>query len=304
MLKLVLAEVEPIHVRRHLDALDTGAPMKQKVRTFLHRVFREAVDLEMISANPVARVRAPRVEHNERPVLTLDEVRYLFKAAKGDRLEGLVVLAVTTGMRPAEMLGLRRRDVYLNDGFLVVTGDLVQKPGGPTIEATKTKQSRRRIDLPPIALDALRERLKLCFGEVGSELVLRRHQERRFTTTTYGTAGGSRRSSKAAEIAEKAAREASDARYRFPTALRLYDLRHTANALNAPAGVPIQVARERMGTRQSSSLRTPTAISIRACNAKRQTAFKSSCRRSRGKVSAELVYPLVYGDEAKSKKAI
>jgi hypothetical protein len=77
MLKLVLAEVEPIHVRQHLDQLDAGAPTKQKFRNLLHRIFEEAVSLDMVASNPVARVKAPRVEHKERPVLTLEEVGFL-----------------------------------------------------------------------------------------------------------------------------------------------------------------------------------------------------------------------------------
>jgi integrase len=113
----------------------------------------------------------------------------------------------------------------------MVTGDLVQHLGGLTIEATKTKHSRRRIDLPEDAIVALRDRLKLCFGEGGSQLV--------FTTATGKPVhDDSLRHRwwkplllKAAEIAEKAARESGDPTYRFPTKLRLYDLRHTAKYL-------------------------------------------------------------------------
>lgn len=49
---------------------------------------------------------------------------------------------------------------------------------------------------------------------------------------------------KTAEIAEK---DAGDSTYRFPTDLRMYDLRHTSNALMRLAGVAIEVASERMG---------------------------------------------------------
>jgi len=52
---------------------------------------------------------------------------------------------------------------------------------------------------------------------------------------------------KAAALAEKHAREAGDPAYRFPVDLRMYNMRHTANALMGYAGIALEVARERMG---------------------------------------------------------
>jgi len=51
----------------------------------------------------------------------------------------------------------------------------------------------------------------------------------------------------AAELVEKAARNVGDTAYRFPIGLRMYDLQHAANTLLSYAGVPLEVARERMG---------------------------------------------------------
>lgn len=154
---------EPVHIRQHLDALDTGAAMKQNIRTFLHRIFRKAVDLDMISGNPVSRVRAPKVEHRERPTLTPHEVGYLLRAVSGDRLEALVILALTSTMGPAALLGLRRGEVYLAEGFLMVTGDLVQAPG-----CSRSRQQRRNI--AAAALTYRRSRSKRCVS--GKALLL------------------------------------------------------------------------------------------------------------------------------------
>jgi integrase len=209
-------------------------------------------------------------------------------------------------MRPAEMLGLRRRDVYPNDGFLMVTGNLVQAPGkAPAIEATKTKHSRRRIDLRGVAVAALRERRKRCFSEGGGELVFTAAGNQPIHDDNLRHRWWKPLLVKAAEIAEKAAREAGDSAYRFPTALRLYDLRHTANALNALAGVPLQVARERMG--HASMKLTAGTYGHLYPSMQRDAADRIeglSSQKSRGKVSTALVYPLVYGDDANSKKAM
>ena len=45
-------------------------------------------------------------------------LRSLLKAVQGDRLEALYVLAITTGMRQGELLGLRWRDVDVERGRL------------------------------------------------------------------------------------------------------------------------------------------------------------------------------------------
>jgi len=304
-----LIDVEPYDIRQHLDGLETGAAMKQKIRTFLHRIFREAVDLDMIASNPVARVRAPKVEHRERPALTPQEVYYLLKAVEGDRLEALVVLALASGMGPAELLGLRRRDVFLTEGFVQVTGDLVQVPGGsPTIEATKTKHRRRRIDLPSFATDALRERLKLCFAERSGELVFTTVSGKPIHDDNLRHRWWKPLIEKAAALAEKDARAAGDSSYRFPANFRMYDMRHTANALAALAGVAIEVEQKRMGH-----------SSIRTTNDKYGHVFRSMQRGAAGLLetlftairtgTAEpdevaLLHPLLHGDNDKTQKAI
>ena len=52
--------------------------------------------------------------------LTAEHVKVLFEAARGDRLEALYVLAVTTGLRQGELLGLKWDDIDLEVGTLQV----------------------------------------------------------------------------------------------------------------------------------------------------------------------------------------
>ena len=152
-------------------------------------------------------------------------------------------------MGPGELFALRPRDVQLAGGFVVVDGDLVEVVGQrPHIEETKNRFRRRRIDLPPMALDALRKRLKLrlaenpkveqVFTSAEGTLIHMSNLRRRWWKPLL---------QRAAALAEKAAHKAGDTQYRFPTDLRMYDLRHTANALLSYIGVPLEVARERMG---------------------------------------------------------
>ncbi len=97
--------------------------------------------------------------------LTPEQIGVLFGAARGDRLEALYVLAVTTGLRQGELLGLKWEDVDLDAGTLQVRRALTTTKGGPVLAAPKTKGSRRSVKLTQTASDVLRSHLKRQLGE-------------------------------------------------------------------------------------------------------------------------------------------
>ncbi len=70
--------------------------------------------------------------------------------------EALWLLAVTSGMRQGELLGLRWSDVDLDQGILHVTGNLSRGSNGLEVTRPKTHRSRRPIRLSQVATDALR----------------------------------------------------------------------------------------------------------------------------------------------------
>jgi len=71
-----------------------------------------------------------------------DEVRAFLAAARSDRFFALYLLALSTGMRQGELLGLRWGDVHPD--HVIVRGSLDQTTR--KIAATKTAGSRRRVD--------------------------------------------------------------------------------------------------------------------------------------------------------------
>jgi integrase len=80
--------------------------------------------------------------------LAPEQVGVLFGAARGDRLEALYVLAVTTGSRQGELLGREWEDVDRDGGTLRVRRALTTAKGGPLPAAPKNKDSRRSVKLP------------------------------------------------------------------------------------------------------------------------------------------------------------
>jgi integrase len=86
----------------------------------------------------------------------------LFRAAREDedRLEALYVLAVTTGMRQGELLGLKWEDVDLEREVLQVRRTLVKNGGKLGLGEPKTKKSRRTVHLTGRAVGALKQHRK------------------------------------------------------------------------------------------------------------------------------------------------
>jgi integrase len=74
----------------------------------------------------------------------------------GDRFEALYVLAITTGLRRGELLGLRWDDADLNRGTLRVGRALVREGGRHVVGETKTKRGRRRVNLTPRTVATLK----------------------------------------------------------------------------------------------------------------------------------------------------
>jgi integrase len=85
----------------------------------------------------------PTRQRHEFDTFTVEQARSFLKAVRGDRLEALYVLAITTGMRQGELLGLRWQDVDLERRRLQLVRQL------------KNRQSRRAVLLPELAATAL-----------------------------------------------------------------------------------------------------------------------------------------------------
>jgi integrase len=96
------------------------------------------------------------VKRHEIQPLSATQARTFLDAAQGDRFEALYVLALITGMRLGELLGLRWQDVDLSAGMLQVRYTLLRLRDGLRLTEPKTARSRRRIALAPSAVDALR----------------------------------------------------------------------------------------------------------------------------------------------------
>jgi len=126
------------------------------VRSVLRRSLGHAVRQGLLVRNVAALTVGPRIPRAETRALTLDEVRVLLEAAKGQRYEVGSVLLIETGMRLGELLGLGWDDVDLDAGQLHIRQTLSTLNGKIVLDEPKTARSRRPYELSGQAIDSLR----------------------------------------------------------------------------------------------------------------------------------------------------
>jgi integrase len=139
---------------------------RHQAATTLGTALRHAVRLKLIPANPAAGLAKPRPKETEVEILTEQQSRHLLATAAGHRLSALYVVALTSGMREGELLALHWPAVDFERAAVSVLHTLkAKKGGGFTLEPPKSKRSRRVIDLPRVAMDALHEHRKAMLAE-------------------------------------------------------------------------------------------------------------------------------------------
>jgi integrase len=143
------------------------------VHRTLAQALAHAVKTDVLFRNPAKQVKPPRPQSREIAILTKPEVATLLQAAEATWLQVPVLVAVTTGMRRGELLGLRWSDIDLAQARLTVNQSLERVKGKTVFKAPKTRGSRRTITLPSFTVEALtrhraaqaRERLQLGLGK-------------------------------------------------------------------------------------------------------------------------------------------
>lgn len=153
------------HVQHWLDQ-DAGAPRTvHHHRAVLRRALNVAVRRRYIDRNPALAVDLPDASWNGAKPLNLDEAKRLLEATKGDRLHALWRLALDTGLRQSEILGLGWDDVDLDAGVVAVTSQL-QRIGGAWVRTpTKADRALGVLALDAATVDALRDHQRRMAAE-------------------------------------------------------------------------------------------------------------------------------------------
>jgi len=126
-----------------------------RLRAIMSSALAHAVGEGALPLNVAAAVRLPSPRARFEP-FTASEARKYLRAAREHRHGPLYELALRTGLRQGELLGLRWTDLDLDAGHLTVRRTLARTPGGATFQDVKTHRSARRISIPRECITALR----------------------------------------------------------------------------------------------------------------------------------------------------
>jgi len=128
----------------------------QKVHTMINDSLKKAERWGYINKNHASLVDRPKATKKEVQVWTVDEVKRFLNHLEGNRYSIAFLLALTTGMRQGEILGLRWKDVDFENGCIRITQTL-SADGKEILPYTKTKSGSRVIDLDDDTLSRLKK---------------------------------------------------------------------------------------------------------------------------------------------------
>ncbi|MFM9449925.1 tyrosine-type recombinase/integrase [Streptomyces europaeiscabiei] len=127
------------------------------VRAVLKSALEHAVREDELPRNVARNVKTAAPRPRRFQPLTAAEARQLLHAANGDRLHALYELALRTGLRKGELLGLHWEDLDLDGGTATIHRSLQRtRSQGLTVLNTKTLASERRIALPTECISSLK----------------------------------------------------------------------------------------------------------------------------------------------------
>jgi integrase len=222
--------------------------LRAMVLTLLRSALDQAVRWELVPRNVARLVDKPCSDSRKMVTLDRDQVARFLEAAKPTPFAALYTLALTLGLRRGELLGLQWRDVDFEKGTVSIVRSVVNLRGKPHVAETKTDSSRRLVDLPAVAVRALREQQVRLFArklraspwvfpnEDGGPMSPRNLIRRSFVPILE---------SAQRKLDEEAA-NASRYPEQFPR-IRFHDLRHTAATIMLAIGIQPKVVQERLG---------------------------------------------------------
>ncbi|WP_030421410.1 tyrosine-type recombinase/integrase [Streptomyces sp. NRRL F-5065] len=210
--------------------------------TYVHAVLKSALEHAVredeLPRNVARNVKTTAPRPRRFQPLTASEARQLLHAASGDRLHALYELALRTGLRKGELLGLHWEDLDLDGGTATIHRSLQRtRSQGLTVLNTKTLASERRIALPTECLSSLKihqerqqeERQAAGTGWMGNGLVFTTPKGRPLDLTN---------------LTRRFRRLLHSAGLR---AIRFHDLRHSTATLLLEQGVDLVVIKELLG---------------------------------------------------------
>lgn len=250
-----ICDISRMAVKSFVDSLrvnpDLGQKFVRNVENFLHHLFEEAIDLELIAANPARK----RKNKKRQVILVDDEVT----PPKDDEIaktiamlpqtyKYLIIASALTGARRGELLGLQWDDVDLARGVIRIRRNLQRVPKN-LLEEGKFKKIERlgETGLALLSPKSLKSRRQIEMGPKLIELFERMKETRNACPFVFQDEFGK------AIDPDRVTKILREARKKAGVNFRFHDLRHLHSSLLVEVGANIKQAQVRLGHANAST---------------------------------------------------
>lgn len=145
-----LSKIKPLNIIDFYNMLYEEANLSgtsvQKIHTSIKDSLTFACKMELISKNPADSLDRPKREEKEIEVWDISEVKHFLEVSKDDPFYIVYHLALMTGMRQSEILGLRWKDIQMESKKISIKQVMCNFEKKPKPGA-KTKAGKRMIKI-------------------------------------------------------------------------------------------------------------------------------------------------------------
>lgn len=227
----------------YLGKQGMSASTRKRARQTCGAIFKYAIKKRLAFSNPVTDSQSPKADQNSvsrvQPPLSLTEANQYFELFKATEIDSIIHLALYTGMRRGEIVGLDWSDVSFEERTISINKTAVEstftRSDGSkftklVLNPPKTAHSKRKIPITEPVLQALkRQQIKqhkqrLKAGQIWQE-----------TGAIFTTELGSRIFP--SNVYHMYSRSLKNSELRY---VRFHDLRHTVAVLALDAQVPLE----------------------------------------------------------------
>ena len=240
-----LCELQPHDVQRFINSIQQiEKPLSAKTVKNIHGVLckalSEACRVKYIASNPANGCVLPKVVREEIRPFEAGEIRAFMEAIRGNPSEDIFFVALNTGMRLSEILGLRWSRVDFRKRTIKVDAQLLVKRGRDTVRELGTPKNGKARSF--IAAPAVMERLR--------EVNLRQKEQRLRAGPAWSNPLDLVFTNEVGQEIPHATIEHRFARVLESAGIlshRFHDLRHTFTVVSIRAGVDVKTLSSMLG---------------------------------------------------------
>jgi len=164
--EMPIKKVKPMHIESYqTKKLNSGrmsggglsASTVRMHHNLLNSIFEYAQRLEIIERNPVSLISLPKKKTSKHRFLSREELNQILDYSRGLWIHDYILVAVSTGMRRGEMIGLEWENVDLRNKKISVVQALKRTSRGIELSEPKTKSSVRSISITDDTVNILKK---------------------------------------------------------------------------------------------------------------------------------------------------